>query len=375
LSSNTTIGNIAELIRTYPNIAPDDNITSQCPYPLLNKSGYRTFEAWGIYFPTQDLVDQYLVTDAETGEALPWNETSQYKNNVENLDKGLITGKGSIDSYMRTNNDTRNMPTSQDFNDVKDGYEHFKLFAGLKPGATKNISQLMYENRDKRFYYSIIYDGCTWVGETVGLNLQGNLSQGVRDREDGGWYNTTTGYYWRKNTIESPEPRAYYSCKVNYHYNIARLGEAYMNLAEAYLLKKDIPAAVEALNKTRTIHGGLKASSATTEETAWKDYIRERTVEMTNEGGDLYFSYLRWGKYGGAANHGRQPGDVIYDLDRPVYKIEINRDRSKILVLQHTLNKSADRRFTTKRYLLPINQGFLDTREAYGLDHTQNPEW
>jgi hypothetical protein len=94
-----------------------------------------------------------------------------------------------------------------------------------------------------------------------------------------------------------------------------------------------------------------------------------------SEGADIYFSYLRWGKYGGYANHGRQPGDVVYDLDRPVYKIEISRDRKTLLIGQHTLLNSATRSFTTKRYLLPIAQSFLNTRESYGLDHTQNPEW
>ena len=153
------------------------------------------------------------------------------------------------------------------------------------------------------------------------------------------------------------------------------MGEAYLNLAEAKLLKKDVAGAGEALNQTRTVHGGLAPSTATTEAEAWVDYIRERNCELTNEGGDLYFSYLRWGKYGGHANHGRAPGDIIADFDRPAYKIEINRDRTALLIGQVTLLNSANRNFTVKRYLLPIQQGFLDTREVYGLDHTQNEGW
>ena len=156
---------------------------------------------------------------------------------------------------------------------------------------------------------------------------------------------------------------------------MARLGEAYMNLAEAQLLKKNIPAAVEALNATRVAHGGLAPSTATTEEEAWADYIRERNCEMCNEGGDIYFSYLRWGKYGGYANHGRAAGEVIADLDRPAYKIQISRDRSQLIVSQVTLMNSAQRAFTTRRYLLPISQGFLNTREAYGMKDAQNEGW
>ena len=87
----------------------------------------------------------------------------------------------------------------------------------------------------------------------------GSASQGIRSKEDGGWYTTTTGYYWRKYTV-LVDPRVYVSNKINFHYVIARLGEMYMNLAEAYLLKGDVANAVTALNATRVKHGGLPAS-------------------------------------------------------------------------------------------------------------------
>lgn len=373
---NTTIGQYEELIRTYPNITSDNVSNSLCPVSLKQKDGASTFEGWAIYFPTQDLVDQFLVTDETTGEALPWYETSQYKNNVEELDPNTVTTAGQVDSYSQASGDLRRIPTPQDLTQTKEGYDTFTRYAKIKDGATRtNISDIMYTNRDKRFYYTVVYDGCTWVDETIETNLGGNLSQGVRDKEDGGWFNTVTGYYWRKSNIENPDPRAYYSCLVALHFNLARLGEAYLNLAEVLLLQGDVSGAVAAFNNTRTVHGGLAPSTATTEEEAWADYIRERNCELTNEGGDLYYSYLRWGKYGGYANHGAKAGDIVKDLDRPVYKIEISRDRSTLLIGQLTLLNSANRQFTTKRYLLPISQSFLDTRESYGLDHEQNAGW
>lgn len=374
LKANTKIGNYEELIRTYPNIAQDDCVNSKSPTLFKNPNG-RTFEGWAIYFPTQDLVDQYLVTDEKTGEALPWYETSQYKENVEKLDPNSVTEAGQIDSYEQVNGNLRRIPTPQDFSQLNSAYPTNLRYDKLKEGSTRNLSELMYSNRDARFASSIAYDGTTWIGETVETNLGGNCSMGVCDKEDGGWYNTTTGYYWRKSNIENPEPRAYFDCQVQLHYDMCRTGEAYMNLAEAYLLKKDVTNAVAALNATRVKHGKIAPSTATTEKEAWADYIRERRVEMANENGDIYFSYLRWGKYGGFANNGREAGDIIYDLDRPVYKIEISRDRSQLLINQVTLLNSANRNFTTKRYLFPISQGFLDTREAYDLDHDQNEGW
>ena len=371
---NTYVSSFEELMRTYPNVSTDNVINSQSPVALKQANG-QTFEGWAIYFPTQDLVDQFLVTDEETGKAMPWYETSQYKNNVTVLDPSSITEAGQVDAYKQVNGDARRIPTPQDLKQLNKSYPTFTRYHQLNKGADRDLSELMYSGRDRRFYTAIVYDKCSWIGETVELNLGGNLSAGVRDKEDGGWYNTTTGYYWRKGNIENPTPRAYHNCQVALHFNIVRLGEAYMNLAEAYLLKHDVLNAVKALNMTRTIHGGLSESTAATEEEAWTDYIRERNCELTNEGGDIYYSYLRWGKYGGYANHGRDAGDIIYDLDRPVYKMSISRDRSKLLVGQMTLNNSAQRKFTEKRYLLPINQSFLNTREAYGLDHVQNKGW
>lgn len=373
LETNTQQSSIAELQYAYPNINPNDMVTSLCP--IKYASDLYTFESWSTHFPTQDLVDQYLVIDEETGEALPWYETSQWKNNVEELDPTTITEPGQVDSYARATGELRRIPTQQDLQGANAGHPHFLRYAKLKEGSTRDISDLMNQGRDKRFSMSVVHDKNTWVGEYIETNLGGNFSQGVRDKEDGGWYNTITGYYWKKGTLDKLNPRAIWNSKLDYHYIAARLGEAYLNLAEAQLLKGNIPAAVEALNATRTTHGGLTPSKAATEEEAWADYIRERSVEMVNEGSDLYFSFLRWGKYGGAANHGRAAGDIIYDLDRPVYKMSISRDRSQMVVSQVTLLNSASRMFTEKRYLLPIYQGFLDTREAYGLDCIQNPGW
>lgn len=371
---NTQVSSYDELMRTYPNISTDNVKNSLSPVPLVQANG-QTFEGWAIFFPTQDLVDQFLAIDEKTHEALPWYETSQYKENVTDMDPNSITKHGQIDAYTQVNGQERRMPSPQDLDQVNTSFPTFTRYGVLKEGSEKDISDIMYSNRDKRFYTAIVYDKCKWINEFIGLNLGGNMSRGVRDKEDGGWYNTTTGYYWRKSNIENPEPRAYFSCKVALHFNLCRLGEAYLNLAEAYLCKGQIAQAVAALNNTRTVHGGLAPSTASTEEQAWADYIRERNCEMTNEGGDIYFSYLRWGKYGGYANHGRQAGAVIYDLDRPAYQIQINRDRTKYIVNQVTLLNSAQRKFTERRYLMPIHQGFLDTRAAYGINDKQNEGW
>lgn len=392
---NTQFVSFYETMRTFPNVKPGDVGSSPYATPMKDANGI-TFEAWGLFQPTQDLVDNFLVNDAATGEAKPWYETSQWLDNVDNHDPATIPsslyGTDSIVNpidkfYWMSKEDreagkkgsVRRMPTPTDFKNTNTNYPTFKHYATLKEGATKNISQLMYENRDKRFYTAVVYDGCKWFNEDIELFHGGNVYRGFREKEDGGWYNTTTNYYWRKSTIES-FPRAYHNLNMAIHFNLARVGEAYLNLAEAYLLKGQIANAVEALNATRTTHGGIAPSTATTEEEAWKDYIRERNCELTNEGGDLYWSYLRWGKYGGYANPDKDgnptnAGGIIHALNRPVHMVQIDHERKTVLVNQLTLNRAAERKFTERRYLLPVDRDFLNTRATYGIQDNYTQEW
>lgn len=372
LDKDATVGSFAEMILALPNLPGDDVKNGSADGINSLDPMVKTFDSWGVYWPTQDLVDQYLVLDEKTGEAKVWYETSQYLDNVEAMPTDLQ--EGSIEIFKRFDGETRHLPTANDLLTGRKDYPLFKQVGKVKSGSNRTITDLMYNNRDKRMDATIIRDMSSFWGLTMTTNLGGNASQGIRSKEDGGWYTTTTGYYWRKNTVK-PTPNAFVSVKINFHYVIARLGEMYMNLAEAYLLKGDVAKAVETLNVTRVKHGGLPASKATTLDDAWADYMRERRVEMAYENGDIYFSYLRWGKYGGACNYGRASGEVIKDLNAPVYKIGISSDRKSFCVGQLTLLNSWNRNFTTRRYLFPIPQGAIDKRTAGGVVDEQNEGW
>ena len=99
------------------------------------------FECWMSHAPSQNLVDNYLVIDHLTNQAVPWNESTQFKNSVHEVPvsdlanmaydpKELVNGKGYVS---------------------KDG--------------TK-LNELVYGDRDKRFYATIVYDSCQFYGET-----------------------------------------------------------------------------------------------------------------------------------------------------------------------------------------------------------------
>jgi hypothetical protein len=372
LNDATTVGSFDEMIRALPFLANDDLVNGSADGVNTLGAGTQMFGAWGEYWPTQDLVDQYLVTDEKSGEAKVWYETSQYLNNVENIPTESLT-EGSIETFKRFDGELRHIPTAIDLITGRSDYPLFKQAGKVKDNSNRTITDILYQNRDKRMDATIIRDQSSIWGLTLNTKMGGCASQGIRTKEDGGWY-TTTGYYWRKNTVQ-PDPNAFVSVKINMHFVIARLGEMYMNLAEAYLLKGDVAKGVEALNVTRVRHGGLPASQATTLENAWVDYMRERRVEMAYECGDIYFSYLRWGKYGGYSNYNRTPGDVIKDLNAPVYKISITSDRKSFCINQLTILNSWNRNFTTRRYLFPIPQGAIDERTAGGVVDTQNEGW
>lgn len=304
------------------------------------------FECWMSHAPSQNLVDNYLVIDRLTNQAVPWNESTQFKNSVNEVPvsdvadmaydpKELVNGKGYVS---------------------KDG--------------TK-LNELVYGNRDKRFYATIVYDSCLFYGETITMCQKGNLNRCSRVGNPGTSHMPLTNYMWRKS-IYNVSPRPFVDVLTDYHYVVFRLGRVLMNKAEALLCQGKWQEAMNVINKTREVHGGLPASTATNLAEAWIDYKRERNVELPLEG-DYYWSLLRWGKYGQEANHGLAPTSVIPELNCPATFSEISKDRQRMFVgeVQFTNDQ---REFRTRRYLFPIPQGVINANPALS-DADQNPEW
>lgn len=304
------------------------------------------FECWMSHAPSQNLVDNYLVIDRLTNQAVPWNESTQFKNSVKEVPvsdvadmaydpKELVNGKGYVS---------------------KDG--------------TK-LNELVYGDRDKRFYATIVYDSCLFYGETITMCQKGNLNRCSRVGNPGTSHMPLTNYMWRKS-IYNVSPRPFVDVLTDYHYVVFRLGRVLMNKAEALLCQGKWQEAMNVINKTREVHGGLPASTATNLAEAWIDYKRERNVELPLEG-DYYWSLLRWGKYGQEANHGLAPTSVIPELNCPATFSEISKDRQRMFVGQVQFTND-QREFRTRRYLFPIPQGVINANPALS-DADQNPEW
>lgn len=302
-SENTTFQD-TWMQKLVPNIA-QDKLTEEAAkkYPLVEECA-----GWPQMFPSVSLVNDYLVIDKD-GTAKEWDQTSYYQDFVAN-------------------------------------------------GGT--VEDAIYQHRDKRFYASIVYDGCSYFANTVWLREGGNLYYSSKATEV--WGMPVSGYVYRKGVYESK--RLLNSEKSGYHYVLLRLGRSYLNYAEIKLRQGDKKTAVEYINKTRVDHGELPALEATiSEQEAWKEYKRERRLDLLHEG-DRYWSVLRWGKAEGL--------DVVPELTvkQMFMKIAPDGKSFEIIDLPNYVSDN-ERTFTKKRYLFPVPQGERDQNP--NLD--QNAEW
>lgn len=342
------------MIELMPNLLNDNVAKNNCG-PLFNKADI--FEGWLEHTPSQNLVDEYLVVDQQTKKGVRWNESSQFRTHTSAISLAEAA--------------TRIEP--KDPAELADGQS--LAYEVTTPGMS--ISDLMYANRDKRFDATILHDGSTFYGETLATCRMGNFSRWATSRY-GQDHVPLTNYSMRKSIYTNLSPRVESAAPTDYHKVIFRYGRALLNKAEAQLcLAKTDPgmlaAAVATFNQTRTIHGGLPPSDATTLSEAWTDYKRERRVEFVFEA-DYYWSLLRWGKYGGEANHGLAPGSTIPELNEPATFIEIATDRTAVYV-GNVQFQNDQRAFREDRaYLFPITQSTIDANSAIS-DSDQNPGW
>lgn len=284
---NTTFGD-TWMQYLVPNISNDK--LKEFVNPKLNDN----FEGWPAMFPSVDLVNAYEVKD-EDGIAKDWDKSSYYL------------------SYQQ-----------------RGGY----------------VSDAIYTNRDARFYATVVYDSTQYFNSLVTMRNKGNLHWESKTGSD--WGTALSGYLYRKG-VYTDNP-LFNSDPTYYHYVVLRLGRSYLNYAEIMLRSNDVPTAIEYINKTRTVHGGMPELPKTLSlDEAWKAYKRERRVELVHEG-DRYWSLLRWGK--------ADKKDVVEELTKVHHSISISEDGKSFEIIPLPYQTSFNERiFTKKRYLFPVPEG------------------
>ncbi|WP_289201516.1 RagB/SusD family nutrient uptake outer membrane protein, partial [Parabacteroides goldsteinii] len=304
--ANTNCEAIVPMQNVIPNTSNDGLQKNGCG-PLFKTNGGQPFIGWLWWAPTQNLVDAYEVIDEATGNGVAWNESSQFKNNVTVVE-------GSAPDWA----------IDQEKAEV--------LYYGNVKGD-KSISEIMYTNRDARFYDTFVYDGATWWSEDIRLTVKGNLWRKVNGGL--GPHIGLTNYFWRKG-VYHVEPRLTNATPTNYHFVVTRYGRVLLNKAEAILWlagmgEGNYSEAVDICNQTRTVHGKLPAKQVNSLEEAWKFYKQERRCELPMEN-DYYWTLLRWGKHGGYANNGVAPGGKIAGFTEIPTYIEITNDRKSFYI-------------------------------------------
>lgn len=218
-----------------------------------------------------------------------------------------------------------------------------------------------YENRDPRFYASILYDGAPWrqrpastaaydpenkisirtVYSGMEIDPDAVVSYGIDTRQgpQQTWNGTYTGYYLRKAIDISVDPEFVYSGEnqeVPWHF--FRLGEIYLNYAEACIELGQDDEAKKYLNMLRA-----RADMPDITETGdalRQRYRNERRIEMAFEQ-SRYFDVRRW-----------LIGDQVYNNAKGIVISEFS-DGS---VLYEVREVGQPRGWNDKTNLLPILQ-------------------
>jgi hypothetical protein len=205
-----------------------------------------------------------------------------------------------------------------------------------------------YENRDPRFYASILYDGAPWrprpvdavsatpIGDPVGI-----VQTGYYERPDGtvipgldtrnspieDWNGTYTGYFMRKFIDPSIDPQR---ARQDLPWRYFRYAEILLNYAEASMALGQEADALPVLNQIRKRAGMpdlTESGSALMER-----YRNERRVELAFED-HRYFDVRRW-MIAPQAYEDAQGVSIRYKVDNsnnvignPTYTVIMAQDR------------------------------------------------
>ena len=326
------------------------------------------FEAWGYgtISPTPQHIERaYYVIDKD-GKARRFEESQTFADNVDIVQEADKAEPGMMREKRK----------------LKIGSEY------------ETITDLLYSNRDQRFYQSIAYDGAELFGNIIYMRTGGNyhpLSYIKTNRERG----SVTGYVYKKFVVEtqaSPD-----KAPVDLTRPIFRLGRCYLNAAEAYLYLGNEAKAIEYINKTRVTHGGLPALTTETGDELKKIYIDERDAELDLEN-DRYWTLMRtsiaWGvmrengipdasNKGGLIpilNGGDQNGADVATIEIEVpgdAMVEADFMKPNAYFFRELYSPQTDRyfRFTVnKRYLFPVPQSEIDQNDNINPED-QNENW
>jgi len=233
-----------------------------------------------------------------------------------------------------------------------------------------------YENRDPRFYATILYDGAPyrqrpaddiqWDHDGVIQTFKrltlpdGSEVPGLdtRDSPVEPWNGTWSGYYPRKILDDKALPS---EGQVPGMWIYFRYGEVLLNYAEASIELGEYADARSALNKIRDRVNMPEFNSSVTGQALMDAYRNERRIELAYEE-HRFFDIRRWMIAPQVMNEDAKGITITADAtDRA--------DRSTYSNYQYTLMTYQDRLWKDKMYFFPIPQDEMNRNEKL----VQNP--
>lgn len=301
-------------------------------WEIIQSGVYDLFPDYGALFYQENENNQEVVFDVQYAPNIKGHSRDSYWGPPEVAD-GF--GWGAV-------NPTQDVVDCYEFLDGKTAEEGSALYDPIHP----------YENRDKRFYASIIYDGSEWRGGTIytRLGIPNNKNE-IDPSGSGG--KGRTGYFLRKMLDPTVVPgRDNLNNKTGGTNSIVfRYAEALLNYAEA---KNELSGpdgtVYEAIDQVRE-RAGLPGLPPGLDKEGMRERIRrERRVELAFEGKRL-LDLWRW----------RIAEEVF---NKPLHGMKITEENGTLRYERIDAGGSTIKFDVPKNYLMPIPQDAID----------QNPE-
>lgn len=301
---------------------------------IMDLNVYGLFDNYeGLFYPGNENNKEVLF-DIQFAPNIRSKNINQYWGVVE-VAKGA--GWGSVDP-------TQNLVDEYEFTDGKTSGEGSSLYDPAHP----------YNNREKRFYQSIIYDGSVWRGETVftrggvpnnanEINLTGKSGNAGR-----------TGYFVRKlqdSTISST-PSTLDGANVV----VWRYAEVLLNYAEAQNeLSGPDQSVYDAINAIRRRSAQPDLPTGLGQDEMRQRIRHERRIELAFEG-KRFYDLMRW-----------KTAEQVFS--QPIYGMKVSDNNGTL-----TYEKVQVRQISfdpTKNYWQPLPQYALDQNPKL----KQNPNY
>ncbi|MCI0920408.1 RagB/SusD family nutrient uptake outer membrane protein [Sphingobacterium rhinopitheci] len=204
-----------------------------------------------------------------------------------------------------------------------------------------------YKDREPRFYATILHNGATWKGRTMNTSTTDPIDGFALYGESAEPRKTVTGYYAKK--LLDTANTTFAVNKSTQSWIELRLGEVYLNLAEAKAGLEDYQGAAATLSELRAKRG-INNVTFNTAATALTAIEHERKVELAFEG-HRFWDLRRWRKAHITLNGIRVTG----------HKIEPNDTGFTYTVVPAD---NLDRSFSSRLYYLPIPEGEIQVNLA-----------